>query len=138
MKRGRKPFVAKNHIVGFNQLRMELGSRTITEDQFREELRHCSIPYNKNFWIALKYSGILEEKNKRFSFKDSHKPVHWSVLQDVYATYISKQRVYVQRQRDKKLAEKIAKEKEIQDAIKLLKKYNFKIYAPTRTLYAKI
>lgn len=138
MKRGRKPFIAKNHITEFNKLRMDLGDDAISEEQFRGELRKCGIPCNKGFWIALKRSGLLLGKNGRYSFSKPRKPIYFTVLQDVYTTYITQQRIYVQRRKDKELAKKIAKDKDVQAAIKLLKQYNFEVYAPVGMLYAKV
>jgi len=136
MKRGRKPFKARNHIAELNKFRIDLANETLPEDQFKNELKKCGVLSNRLFLIALKHSGIIEVQNGRFSFLNPQKPIHYSVLQDIYTAYISRQRDYLQKRRNKELTE--AKLEEVQNAIELLKEYNFEVYAPVGMYFVEL
>jgi len=131
MKRGRKPFKAKDHIVELNKFRINLAGNTLTEDQFRNELRRCGVLCNNDFWSVLKHSGLIRYRNGRFSFSAPQKPIHYTTLQEVYTIYISQRRNYLQKRRNKELTDI----KEIQNAIKLLKEYNFEVIFPSVNIF---
>lgn len=139
---GRNSFKAIEHIKGLNALRVFFCTEngpTFTEKELREGLKEHGIPSNPVFFSKLKEFGIIDRIHEDvYIFSDPDKPIHYKVLQNVYASYHEKVKQYQKTIKENKSLRRSQEEIEIKEAVKLLKSKGFEIYAPVGTLYSKV
>lgn len=136
MRRGRKPFVAIEHIKDFNELKAELKGKPFTKESFRDELKKRHIINNSIFWFSLVRFNLVKRVSREHFVFTNDKPIHFTLLDTVYMDYSNKLAKY-NRTCEKKKAEEI-KKAQISEAIKFLKNLGFHVYAPIGDLYSKL
>ena len=135
-KRGRSPFIAIQHIKDFNELKTELGNKPFTKETFRSELKKRNIVSNNVFWFSLiRFNLIKKVSRDHFAFMNN-KPIHFTLLENVYLDYFNKVNGYNNAWKEKK--EKKTQETQVTAAIKFLSSLGFHIYAPVGDLYSKL
>ena len=134
-------FVALNHIVPLNEFRansIEHGDLPLSEEDFRNAFKVCGIPSNALFFLEFKNSGLLVRvEGDRYTWKND-RPIHHLVLRNIYVKYQRKVNAYASARYSRKKREEVLKSKEIEEAIDLLKKNGFEIFAPHQGLYKKL
>ena len=93
--RGRRPFIAIEHIGDFNRLKRSLFGQTFTREFLKNELKNIGIIYND--WFInnfIKYNLIKEVSRFEFVFTDE-KPTHYELLEKAYSDYTSAVNKYV-------------------------------------------
>lgn len=135
-KRGRKPFVAMEHIKDFNNVKISLLYLSFTEDKLRKKLKENGIISGKMFISELiKYGILTKDYLGSLHFADS-KPVHYTSLHEVYLNYLETTAKYERNRRSKQ--SKDFRDSEINAAIQLLKQAGYEVFAPVGDLYSKM
>lgn len=138
MRRGRKPFAAKDHIVPFNKFRASQGDIPMSEEQLKEGLKQCGIPCNTMFCVELKKFNVVKKVGNDYIFVNPDKPVYYKMLGSVYLQYYSKVKEYHKAANEKKMRKEDERNNSVQAAIKLLKERGYEIFAPIGKVYAKM
>lgn len=138
MRRGRKPFKAKDHIASFNKFRASQKDVPMSEEQLKEGLKQCGIPCNAMFCIELKKYNVVKKVGGDYVFISPNKPIHFGVLNNVYLQYYSKVKEYRKAVNEKKMRKEDERNNSVQAAIKLLKERGYEIFAPIGKVYAKM
>lgn len=134
-------FIAIDHITSLNEFKkysIQSGNLPLTEKDFRTAFKSCGIISNTLFFLEFKNSGLLVKvEGNMWTWKNTS-PIHYKTLQDIYSRYQTKANNYSNVHYIKKKREKILKSKEIEEAVNLLKKNGFEIFAPYNESYKKL
>lgn len=134
--KGRKPFIAIEHIGDFNRLKRSLFGQTFTREFLKNELKNIGIIYND--WFInnfIKYNLIKEVSRFEFVFTDE-KPTHYELLEKAYIDYASAVNKYVTNTIERRKKEEI--ENKIKESVSFLKSLGYELYAPVGDLYSKL
>ncbi len=136
-KRGRKPFVAMEHIKDFNNVKISLLYSSFTEDKLRKKLKENGIISGKMFISEFVKYGMLSKDyyTGTLRFTDT-KPVHYTTLHEVYMNYLETTSKYENNRATKK--SKDFRDSEINAAIQLLKSAGYEVFSPVGDLYSKM
>lgn len=133
-------FQAIAHISELNELKQDIlhGAAPVSEEELRAGLKNCGLPSNILFWSEFKNSGLLVKvEGNLFVWKTKH-PIHHRMLQAIYLKYQNRINGYTRAYKEKKAELRAAKDKEVDEAINLLKSRGYEIFAPCKGLYKKL
>lgn len=123
-----KKFDAKAHIVGLNTLRIQIAKTPFTSNTIREGFKSYGIPSNTLFWTVFSNSELIQKMGDGlYCFRNSDKPIHFHMLEDIYKEYKKRVTIYHNKWSDRKKHKDILKRHDIQDAIKLLQNNGFTV-----------
>ena len=133
-------FVAIAHIRELNLFKAHMIKRgeSLEEGDFRNALKACGIPSNPLFFAEFRNSGLLVRVEGDMWTWKNQLPIHHQTLQGIYVRYQKKVNGYASARYARKKREEVLKSKEIKEAIDLLKKNGFEIFAPHQGLYKKL
>lgn len=137
---GLKAFEAIAHIGELNELKQGIlhGKAPISERDFRAGLKSCGIPSNIVFWSEFKNSGLIVKVEGNMFVWKNRQPIHHKMLQSIYSRYQDRMNMYAKTYKGKQEELRVAKDKEIDNAINLLKSEGFVILTPHKGLYKKL
>lgn len=126
-------FQGLDHIKSFNILRRR--SEVISESSLRVGLEECNLPTNSLFILELRHFNILIKTGREsYSWSKPKRPIHYTILDNVYSEYRNK----VQRYYQVKKAKEMQAGKEFTDAINLLKESGYIVLKKTRYFYREV
>lgn len=134
-------FIAINHIAAFNEFRkhsIRSGDLPLSEEDFRNAFKACGIPSNSLFFSEFRSSGLLVRVEGNMWAWKNKLPIHYQTLQGIYVRYQKKVNGYANAHYARKKREEMLKSKEIEEAVNLLKRNGFEIFAPYQGLYKKV
>lgn len=115
-------------ISALNSIRMRFANASFTSDIIRNEFRLHKMPSNSLFWSVFCTSGLLQRVDvDLFRFTNANKPIHISYLDNIYNEYRNRSNKYVQKYRVTHKKQNTLEREDVQNAIKLLTSYGFKV-----------
>lgn len=134
-------FVAIDHIKALNEHKQDTiqhGNLPLSDRDFKNLFKSCNIPSNSLFFLEFRNFGLLTKIGKNMYTWSNELPIHHKSLQIIYERYQQRANTYVHTYLTKKKEAKILKDKEIEDAIYLLKSNGFEVFAPSSKFYVKL
>lgn len=133
-------FQAIAHISELNELKRAIlhGAAPVSKEEILRGFKSCGIPSNEAFWSQFLASGLLVKVEGNFYVWKTKHPIHHRMLQAIYLKYQHKINSYARTYKEKKAKLQAAKDKEIDEAINLLKDKGFEIFVPYKGLYKKL
>lgn len=134
-------FIAIDHIAKLNECKQNTinsGDLPLSKDDLKNLFKICGIPSNSLFFSKFRSFGLLIKVEKDMYVWNNDLPIHHKTLQNVYSQYQQMVNKYANAHYSKKKKSKILENKEIEDAIYLLKENGFEIFAPNGEFYRRL
>ena len=135
-KKGRKPFVAIDHIKDFNEFKAAFQEKAFTKNKFRNELKKIGMPCNDVFWASFIRLKVVKRISRTYFVFSDNKPTHFKLLETIYLDYSNRLARYIRNSKVNRAKQE--QETKIAEAVKFLKSFGFQIYAPVEDLYSKL
>lgn len=119
----------------FNQIRIEMSTHSMSEQEFKNFFKVCGIPSNSLFWSKFEKSGLIQKvDDNSYIWTNPKRPIHYQELNNIYQEYKDTFDKYYQTYQEKKSQKTNA----IQEAINLLKENGFIIIRQEGNMFEKL
>lgn len=147
----RKSFNPKECIKALNNIKqsVQISGNPISKKDLLNAFKKCGLPCSGTFWQAFRSFNIIEPAGQGKYYFVGKEPIYWEKLANIQNKYLELLKRYKNNTNNKKksfVPEKVIPivepkedlKSEIELAIELLKKNNYRIFAPSHVIYTEI